>query len=110
MKTNKKDVFKKVLKLAAADTPAANFTESVMDTIEADAVREAALKALLQQPETEGPAFNFTANVMAQITVNDQSVVFKPIITKKVWYGIAAVTLVFLVLIGLSNSAKHQVP
>ena len=110
MRANKRDVFTQVLKLAPAGKPAANFTESVMGAIEADAVREAALKSLLQQPETEGPAFNFTANVMAQITAKDQSVVFKPIITQKAWYVIVAVAMLFLLLIGLSNSATHQVP
>jgi len=110
MRANKKDVFKKVLKLALADKPAANFTESIMGAIEADAVREAALKSLLQQPQTEGPAFNFTANVMAQIAAKNQPVVFKPIITQKAWYIIVAVAMLFLLLIGLSNSANHQVP
>ncbi|TSJ43363.1 hypothetical protein FO440_03985 [Mucilaginibacter corticis] len=109
MKANKKDVFKRVLKLAPADRPAADFTGSVMEMIEADAAREAALKSLLQQPTTEGPAFNFTASVMAQITAKNQPVIFKPIITPKAWYGIGAVAMLFLLLIGLSNSPAHTV-
>lgn len=108
MKANKKDVLKHVLKLAA-DKPTVDFTGSVMEIIEADAAREAALKSLLQQPTTDGPAFNFTASVMAQITSKNQSVVFKPIITKKAWYVIGAVVMLFLLLIGLSNSSAHTI-
>jgi len=109
MKANKKDVFKRVLKLAPADKSAVDFTGSVMEMIEADAAREAALKSLLQQPTTDGPAFNFTASVMAQITAKNQPVVFRPIITKKAWYAISAVAMLFLLLIGFSNSPAHTV-
>lgn len=106
MKADKKDIFKKVIKLGADDQPAANFTSRVMQTIEAEAQHEAALKTLLQQQPAEGPSFSFTANVMAQITAKPQPIVYKPIITKKAWYAIAAIAMVFLLLIGVSNSPQ----
>ncbi|MES2427013.1 MAG: hypothetical protein V4560_08560 [Bacteroidota bacterium] len=106
MKADKKDIFKKVIKLGADDQPVANFTDTVMQTIEAEVEREIALKALLQQQPAEGPSFSFTANVMAQISTKPLSVTYKPIITKKAWYAIIAIAMVFLLLIGLSNSPQ----
>jgi hypothetical protein len=106
MKADKKDIFKKVIKLGADDQPVANFTDTVMQTIEVEVEREIALKALLQQQPAEGPSFSFTANVMAQISTKPLSVTYKPIITKKAWYAIIAVAMVFLLLIGLSNSSQ----
>ena len=106
MKADKKDIFKKVIKLGADDQPVANFADTVMQTIEAEVEREIALKALLQQQPAEGPSFSFTANVMAQISTKPLSVTYKPIITKKAWYAIIAVAMVFLLLIGLSNSPQ----
>ena len=106
MKADKKDIFKKVIKLGADDQPVANFTDRVMQIIEAEAERETALKTLLQQQPAKGPSFSFTANVMAQISTKPLSVTYKPIITKKAWYAIAAVAMVFLLLIGVSNSPQ----
>jgi hypothetical protein len=103
MKADKKDIFKKVLKLADADKPSAGFTENLMQFIETDVKTEAALKTLLQQEIAVGPDFSFTANTMAQITVVKQATVYKPIITRKAWYAIAATMFVFFMLIGLSN-------
>jgi hypothetical protein len=108
MKADKKDRFKKVIKLAADENPAVDFTTSVMKTIEADLQRETALKALLQQEEAVGPAFNFTANVMAQIAADKQAAVYKPIITKKAWYGIAAMMVVFFLLILAANKSTQN--
>lgn len=108
MKADKKNPFKKIMKLAAEKTPASDFTASVMKTIEADLQRETALKALLQQEEAVGPAFNFTANVMAQITVNKEAAVYKPIITRKAWYGIAAMMVVFFLLLLAANTSTQN--
>jgi hypothetical protein len=108
MKANKRDGFKKVIKLADEDKPADGFTASVMQFIEADVKTEAALKSLLQREAAVGPAFNFTANIMAQIAVNNQAAVYKPIITKKAWYAIAAVMVTFFMLIALSNQSTKS--
>jgi hypothetical protein len=104
MRTDKKDIFKKVIKLAADENPVAGFTNSVMKTIEADLQREAVLKALLQKEEAVGPSFNFTANVMAGIKASRPQFVYKPIITRKGWYGIAAIIVVFMAILISSNS------
>ncbi|MES2376824.1 MAG: hypothetical protein V4553_09610 [Bacteroidota bacterium] len=106
MKADKTDRFKKVIKLAADENPAVDFTASVMKTIEADLQRETALKALLKQEAAVGPAFNFTANIMAEITSGKKAVIYKPIIPRKAWYGIAAMIAVFFLLIGLSNQSN----
>lgn len=105
MKADKKNRLKKIIKLAADETPAVDFTASVMKTIEADMQRETALKALLQKEEPVGPAFNFTAKVMDQITTHKQAAVYKPVIPRKAWYGIAAMMVAFLGLIGLANQS-----
>jgi hypothetical protein len=107
MKADKHDIFKKVIKLAADENPATDFTSSVMKTIEADLQREAALKVLLQNEEAIGPSFNFTANIMAGIQASRPQLVYKPIITKRAWYGIASVILVFIVIIIASNTSGH---
>jgi hypothetical protein len=104
----KKDVFKKVLKLAADKNPAVDFTASVMQTIEADIKQETALKTMLKKEEAVGPSFSFTANVMAGIKASKPQYVYKPIITQKVWYGIAALLLAFIVIVGLTNSAGNH--
>ena len=106
MKADKKDIFKKIIKLGDHEQPLVNFTDTVMKTIEVEVQRETALKALLQQQPAEGPSFSFTANVMTQISAKPQAVSYKPIITKKAWYTITSVALLFLSLIGLSNSSK----
>ncbi|MCC8424629.1 hypothetical protein [Mucilaginibacter sp. UR6-11] len=106
MRANKKDAFKKVIKLAAEDKAAVNFTGSIMNSIHADVQREAVLKSILQRQPTESPAFDFTITVMAQIAIKARPAnIYKPIITSKAWYGIAAMVAVFLILIGLSNPA-----
>lgn len=104
MKANKKDIFKKIIKRVSTDQAPADFTDMVMKTIEADVQRELALKALLKHEPTESPVFDFTANIMAQIHTNAQRSAYRPIITRKGWYGIAAIISVFLMLIGLVNT------
>ncbi|MFD2144265.1 hypothetical protein [Mucilaginibacter antarcticus] len=108
MKANKNNVFKKVIKLAADENPSANFTANIMQTLEADAQREMALKTLLNEDEAVGPSFNFTANVMAGITANKPQFVYKPIITKRAWLGIAALLLVFITLACLPNPTGYN--
>jgi hypothetical protein len=109
MTADKKDRFKKIIKLAADENPAVDFTASVMKTIEADLQRETALKALLQQEAAVGPAFNFTANIMAQIAANKQAAVYKPIITRKAWYGFAAMMVVLFLLLFAANTSTQNI-
>lgn len=109
MKANKKDNFKKALKLAGGDKAPADFTNAIMGIIKAEAKSEIALKALLQKEEAVGPNFSFTANVMAGISENKKpAIIFRPIITKKAWAAIAVVGLVFLVLLFLSNKPSND--
>ncbi|NNU33307.1 hypothetical protein HK413_02410 [Mucilaginibacter sp. S1162] len=108
MNTDKKDRFKKIIKLGGDENPVVDFTASVMKTIEADLQRETALKVLLQQEDAVGPAFSFTANVMAQITAHKPAAIYKPIIPRKAWYGIAAMMAVFFLLIFAANTSTHN--
>jgi hypothetical protein len=105
MKADKKDTFKKVVKLAADENPVVDFTMSVMQIIEDDLQHEAALKVLLQKEEAIGPSFNFTAKVMAGINASRPQFVYKPIITKKGWYGIASMIMVFIAISIASNTS-----
>lgn len=107
MKADKKDKFKNLLKLTADEQPSAGFTASIMQAIEADVQREAALKAILQKEEAVGPSFSFTANVMAGIKASQPKYVYKPIISRKAWYGIAAIFTVLVALAMLPGPAQH---
>lgn len=101
----KDDKFKQLLKQAGTDKPAENFTESVMNIIEADTLRETALQSLLKQHPAEGPSFDFTASVMRQVSAQRKPLVIQPIITKKAWFAIASVFVLF-VLIAFVTSSK----
>jgi hypothetical protein len=101
----KDDKLKQLLKQAGTDKPADNFTELVMNIIEADAARETALKSVLKQHPAEGPSFDFTASVMRQVSAQRKPLVIQPIITKKAWYAIASVFMLF-VLIAFAMSLK----
>lgn len=101
----KDDKLQQLLKQAGTDQPADDFTQSIMNIIEADAVQETALKAVLKQHPAEGPSFDFTAEVMRQVSAQRKPLVIQPIITKTAWYIIAGVSAVF-VLIAFAMSLK----
>ena len=107
---NRKDAFKKVIRLVPADQPDGNFTDKLMSEIHADLEREEVLKALLQRQVVEGPSFSFTANVMSQLNAQNKRLVSKPIITKRAWLVIAAVLAVLILLIGLVNASTPHPP
>ncbi|HWZ36561.1 MAG TPA: hypothetical protein VNW51_10395 [Mucilaginibacter sp.] len=105
MKADKDNKLRTLLKQAGPDQPAESFTDSVIQMIEADAVREAALKSLLKQHIAEGPSYDFTAAVMRQVTAQRKTLVIKPIITRKAWYAISAVFILFLIIAFLPGNA-----
>ena len=107
---NRKDAFRKVIRVVPADQPDANFTDKLMSEIHADLEREEVLKALLQHQLVEGPSFSFTANVMSQLNAQSKRLVFKPIITKRAWLVIASVLAVLILLIGLVNTSTQHSP
>lgn len=110
MKADKNDKLKTLLKQTGTDQPAEGFTESVMNIIEADAVRETALKSLLKQHPAEGPSFDFTALVMRQISDQPKPLVVQPIIPRKAWFAIAAMITIFLSVIAFSPSQVNTDP
>lgn len=101
----KDDKLKQLLKQAGTDKVADGFTGSVMNIIEADNLRETALQSLLKQHPAEGPSFDFTASVMRQVSAQRKPLVIQPIITKKAWYVIASVFVLFI-LIAFATSSK----
>lgn len=98
MRADKDDKLKALLKQAGTDKPTEGFTNSVMQMVEADAAREAALQSILKKHPVEGPSFDFTASVMRQITAKHKPLVIQPIITKKAWFVIAAMFTLFLII------------
>lgn len=110
MKKTENNNFETIIKLAAdTDALPADFTQSVMQIVEADAAQELALKKVLQRHPAEGPAMDFTANIMAQINAKPAAKVYGPIIARKVWYGIAAMVAVFIALLQFTDPAAETV-
>ncbi|MFD2873169.1 hypothetical protein ACFS5N_11855 [Mucilaginibacter ximonensis] len=108
MKADKDEKLKALLKQAGSDKPAERFTDSVMQIIEADAAREAALRSVLKQHFAEGPSFDFTANVMRGLNTQRKPVVIKPVISKRAWYAIWAVLAVMLIVAFLAGGTNQQ--
>src|SRR5258706_2139095 len=82
-----------------------------MNDIRADAQNEVvinpALKSLLQQTQDEKPHAHFTHRIMAQIEGMGYKNAYQPIISKSVWYWIAAAAAVLIVSLGFSERASN---
>lgn len=69
-----------------ADSPPINFTDDIMDKIEAyESKEEKALGSIIKRNLIESPSLNFTDRVMMEIKKSSVAVVDKPIIGKKAW-------------------------
>lgn len=108
MKTDKDEKLKALLKKAGSDKPAEGFTDSIMQIIEADAAREAALRSVLKQHPAEGPSFDFTANVMRGLNTQRKPLVIQPVISKRAWYAISAVFALLLAVAFWAGKSSPQ--
>lgn len=115
MAQDKEDKLKKLIQSVELDQPKADFTYTIMHQIEAQEslVSNLALHTLLEKHLIESPSADFTENVMIGIERLDKKVVYEPIISKKVWYGIsiAAILLIFLASsLGKSSQTNSVAP
>lgn len=84
---------KKLIRETAADAPSDAFTRAVMQRVH----EEAAFHALVQQNAIEAAPAAFSSEVIAQIRGKQQVTSAKPVISHRVWYGIAAAWLALIV-------------
>lgn len=94
MKNDKEDTFKQLIQQAALEQPSAEFTESTMNLVRAEArqaaVNETAVQALLRQPSlVEIPSPDFSRRIMGEVAAF-QAIEVEPIIPRRAWYLMAA--------------------
>ncbi|MPR34756.1 hypothetical protein [Salmonirosea aquatica] len=104
MKNDREDTFKKLMQHAAPERPSADFTESTMRLVQAEArqaaANETAVQVLLGHPGlVEHPSPDFSRRIMGEVEVLHATKV-APIIPRRTWYLIAA--SVVLLLVGCS--------
>ena len=113
MSRNKKDVFKEIISKAEPQKPTDDMANLVMQQIAAanedEVAINPALKRLLQQHAADAAPMGFTHSIMAQITPQQAALTYKPIISKKTWYTIAASILCILVIIAWLGNSGQQV-
>ena len=108
MKKSEDDSLKKLLQKVELDTPSPNFTQNLMQQLEAEASQASAfeptLMALLQTHALQSPSENFTQKVLAQTA--PPKTVYAPIFSNKVWYGIAA-SVALVLGVAILSSLKN---
>jgi hypothetical protein len=112
MSRSKKDIFREVISKAETQKPADDMAGLVMQQITAETQDEVAinpaLKSLLQQHAANVAPLDLKRNVMAQVNPPQVQVIYKPIISKKAWYFIAAAVLcIFITSAWLGGSGQH---
>jgi len=87
-----------------------NFTDKIMQKItEAEAKEELALRQLAKKYLPEQTPEAFTLKVMQKITADSQSLVYQPVISKKVWTVIFSFLSVFIIaVLFLSDKGNQQ--
>ena len=100
--------FKKLLREAAEEKASLRFTDHVLKGIEAELQKQTALetslKRVLQKHAIEQPSADFRSKIMASLSPAPAEK-FKPIISRTIWYGIAAAVVVLLLTSFLFPSA-----
>ena len=107
MAKNRDDRLTQLIQSAGTDKPALDFTEIVMKDIHAanqeEKVADPVLQSWLQQAVLEKPSVGFTAGVMQKVKISNEPVLYKPIISKRAWYAIAASIVLLASLSGFSQ-------
>lgn len=111
MSRYKKDIFREVISKAEAQKPTDDIADLVMQQITASTQDEVtispALESLLQHAADMAP-LDLTRNVMTQVNPQQAQVIYKPIISKRAWYVIAASVLCILITATwLGGSEQH---
>ena len=92
MEDKNKELDKLIRDNMEEERPSLGFSDKIMDQIHTyETAKEKSLGTLLQKHILETPSTSFTDNVMAQIQTQESEVfVYKPVISKKVWFAIVA--------------------
>jgi hypothetical protein len=108
MAQDKEEKLKKLIQSVEPDQPMADFTALLMQKIEAQEIMVAnpALDALLEKHLIEAPSLDFTQKVMMDVERIDKKVVYEPIISKKVWYGIGIAASLIILLVSFFGKSS----
>lgn len=88
--------FRKLLREAIPEQPSLDFTGLVMRQVQ----EEVALRRLLQEHMLESPSSAFSQIILTQLQPERPAVQYKPVISRKGWYGIAAMLAAIITACG----------
>lgn len=94
----------KILK-KGIEKPSLDFSKNLMSQIDKE---EMSLSRVLQKHGELNPSISFTADLMGQLEGLSPKRPYQPVISKKIWYGIAAVFLTTFVIMGLTPHSKSS--
>ena len=102
---------RKLIQSVELDQPKADFTELIMKEIQLQEslVINTVLQSVLAQHIIETPSIDFTQKVMTGIEHLDKKTVYKPIIGKKVWYGIGVAATLLVAIVSLFSKSSQTV-
>lgn len=106
--------FKKLISQAGPDRPAVNFTENVLKNVqpalqEQYKTEDIAFKSLLKVQALDQPSPEFDRKLLNRIQAASPAVAYKPIISKRAWYVVAAtVSLLLLTSFFLSSDTADS--
>jgi hypothetical protein len=107
MARKKRDELKSLIQKVERDKPPLNFTDLVMEEVEAqESVINPDLKVLLKRNGIENLSPDFTHRIMTQVEARDFHTRDKPIITKKAWLIIISAILVFVLYLSFSEQTS----
>ncbi|GEM_PF-2621560 len=106
MKKEKKDLTRKIIRQLGADKPGEGFTDDLMKRIEAEeALTDKAFASIFRKHASESLPDGFAVQVMSAI---EKEKIYKPVISRKGWMGIAACIIAFIFLAGLSGRGDSK--
>lgn len=114
MENERDNNFKKLISQAGADQPAVNFTENVLKNVRLELreqykTEDIALKSLLKVQALDQPSSEFDRKLLNKIQAASSAIEYKPIISKRAWYGVAAaVSLLILTSFFISSDAADS--
>jgi len=103
------DILIKLIQRAGPEIPSPDFTDLVMNAVKLDLQKEyvfnTELKVVLQKSAIEKPSADFLLRVMSQVEVQQMAIPFKlvaePIITRRMWYTVAAACVALVSFLGI---------
>ena len=77
---------------------------------ESDKEVEQFIEKIMKETSLETPSFDFTSKIMAQVAVAEKSkvTVYKPLISKPVWYSISGIILALIAYSFFSGTTESE--